>query len=342
MAVDFLGRWIVLRSASVLEVFQPKCLQDPAAQRTASQSIVYAYTCFGLAIAILLWRGPDPSLARYAIGLQIGSLLAAAIFCSDFASLGRLRWVQIVALCLLAGLPATRASLASPLDPLRTRAELARTMLECRDRLGLRSGFAHYNQARQLAMATDWAVQVLPFNGQTPQPFFWGGNLLWFYYELATGRPLDANFIISNGFDVAKLEKLYGAASKSLECGPFRILVYEDSQHFTRTAREISSLPSWAYAMVESLPPNATEIKVSDRVSLSPLSFFNTTGQLTAHSASAAGPVDQPGYLALGPGVTLDAGSYIFGFTVNCSDGSHWNRNCWFRPIAWSAAKMPC
>lgn len=305
------------------------CFSDKIGNRSEhdawqSRSVRYflvAFTWGGAALTLGLWREPDPAFGRYAVAMTIGGMLSFSIAISELPrralNYGYLATLAGIVILFTIAIP----HLISPLRILTERSEVAASLEACRSKFGLETGFANYWIARKFSVLANWSPQINQFEPGYPRPFFWGNNYLWFYEDLATGRPSDVNFIVMNGLERADIEKSYGHATREVDCGPFHIFIYEDSKSLRSSILDRLS----EYKIVYNSRWNVASLSKSSGPRISISSMEIQTGARNGKFISATAPKDGPGFLMFGPYIDLAPGNYSAGFTILCREGQRPN-----------------
>lgn len=184
----------------------------------------------------------------FAATAGLGALVTTAVAYRDFWSyryaLPLLWWTVILAAALLApliGRPVRRlglsvaaacavAILAWQSGGLHATGLFGWTspFMTCLDRAGLRTGLAHYWEARPLVAASDWRLQVEQIDERGVAQV-WGNDPFWFTHAAGdSSRHPDYRFIIMDRLNTARIAAAYGPPDSTLACGPSTIWVYDD------------------------------------------------------------------------------------------------------------------
>ena len=198
----------------------------------------------------------------FAATAGLGALVTTAALYRDYWSyryaLPLLWWTVILAAALLApliGRPVRKLSLALAAacalavlvwqsGGLRA-ADLANwtsPFTACLDRAGLRTGLAHYWEARPLVAASEWRLQVEQID-EFGVALMWGNDPFWFTH--AAGDPSrhpDYRFIIMDRLNIAQVAAAYGRPDSILACGPSSIWVYDDPNRLFENFVRVSGL----------------------------------------------------------------------------------------------------
>ena len=148
-------------------------------------------------------------------------------------------------------------------------------------------------------MATGWQIQVNQFTADAPSLFFWGSNLLWFYYDLLSGHPSRVNFIIEQGLQRPDIDRLYGKPAREADCGPFHVLIYDDEAGLRDNALETLQAAGWPNKMAKYLPEEFLKAGHRKTAACGPQPGAMATA-ICANGAAAANSLEALEDLAIG------------------------------------------
>ena len=275
-----------------------------------------AMTLFSGGVGIMLWKsGNMLSYARYMVGFQLGGSLSVALVGNWLVnSMGRRSNVAVYTLCILALLTSLN-KIDRLFKPLLDQRELSRQINQCKLAYRLDSGYANYWIARKFSMAVDYNIQVDQLEPTLPVPFFWGSNLLWYYFGLNSGVENAPNFIIEDGFSRSDIVVRYGEPSQEINCGGYHFLLFEDAN---KLQRNVLRLLDTKGLTEQNIFPSGfvPRRKLQGPFDLKMLGM--QTGKIIGDYAVADQINDKPGYLLYGPYTRLAAGSYVLKIEFTC------------------------
>jgi hypothetical protein len=287
---------------------------------------ISAMTGFGFFASIILWRAPYIGYGRYMVGIEFGALISGAVILAENTpdKLGIRTNFTILTLLLVVIVSVFGSRINSPLQPFKDRQYIADSMLYCKKKYKIKSGYADYRIARQISMATGWRTQVNQFYPGQPRLFFWGNNFLWFYYDRISGKMSNANFIIDQSLKRKDIEQLYGEHKKEGDCGCFHVLLYDNDNKLRQNALGTLSL-DWIFnkKIEKHFPSNLIhnlEALHTANINLSTMS--HQIGNIAGGVATAHETSDQKGCLLFGPYITLPMGSYDIELDFICAGNS--------------------
>ena len=322
--------WLLVEAAAAVVLVWPAgplkrvAAREPGPRR--AQLFVAALTVFGLGVGILLWSVPILILSRYLVGFEIGGLLAVTIVATSLVPVARHARQTLVVLILVTTVVGLgSAHLVNPFLPLAKRKTLAKTFATCQARLGLRSGFADYWIARHVSMETNWRIQINQLIPGTPSLFFWGNNLLWYYYNRVSGNPLRPNFIIDNNINRVDIERFYGKPQREGDCGKYHVLIYDNSLRLRALSLETLFGWGWTKKIALHLPKSAQAPKAKEYSPINLRTLAHLTGSIIDGVAVARAPADRAGFLLYGPYATMAPNSYAVDIYFACTDNERPN-----------------
>lgn len=293
-----------------------------------------AFLCFMLfsalgsfAMTMLMSDGVSAGSLRYGVMYQFVGIVWLAVFLARTYEFLLRRSKSVLgdrdrAMRIGVGTAACAASLAlipvaygtpgfvSAFDRYKADRVRARELQACKTAAGLKSGFAEYWTARKTWAASDWELQISPFEPGSVVAFYWGGNLRWFYQDARTGHPAAYNFVIADNISPPqRIEEIYGRPTRIMKCAGINFWIYDDEQ----ALREAVLSPLGGEALKAGLADSNTPFFVSAN------SFHNQVGSRSAGLLKASTAADPGGYLAFGPYWTLPRGIYEVKFEGRCS-----------------------
>ncbi|TQX86913.1 MULTISPECIES: hypothetical protein [unclassified Rhizobium] len=289
-------------------------------QRRA-QGFIVLMTGAGLSVGLLLWQTPNSAYSRYMVGMQMGGLLASALLISSWRRRILISFLLWMAVSMAAIVVALNLRPESALGPFAERKRITDGLRECRERFGLQAGYAQYWQARKISVMTEWEFQINQFEPDFPVPFFWGNNLSWFYYRLASGQQLVSNFIIDDALPKSEIFRMYGVPSVQADCGGLHVLVYNDATELQRRVQKIITDRYALKDLTRNFPPDFSPVGWALGV-YQLAQVPRQTGELDQDSIVAKSPQDNAGFVMYGPYLKLPSGRYSVEYSYSCSNNA--------------------
>ncbi|UIJ71065.1 hypothetical protein [Aurantimonas sp. HBX-1] len=293
---------------AALEIWNANEVRNAASLR--AKLFVAFLTLGGLAFGILLWENDALAYARYMVGMQLGGALALAALVAGWMKQSRRTLFALGgAAAVLSALPLLSVHARGTVGPSAEWARIAGQLNSCRERYALENGYAEYWLARKLSVITDWTIDINQFAPWSPDPFFWGNNILWYYYDMDSGHLGKSNFIISNGLQKNEITNRYGEPSNEVPCAEFNIMIYDDWRQLQRRVNEKLPTANSDEEILEHFPDDFSPVDIA-LGDYSPTSFQRQVGVVDNGELEAKSPRDPAGFLMYGPYVDLPAGSY--------------------------------
>ena len=109
--------------------------------------------------------------------------------------------------------------------------EIATCLRQMRAPLDLHAGLAGYWQARPIALATGWTLQVDQIT-EEGYAYAWGNDVNWYRHSLADPKVApDYNFIVLRRLYPDRIREMYGPPDQVASCGDTEIWIYRTPGH---------------------------------------------------------------------------------------------------------------